>query len=84
VVLFAVLRTLTGALPFSGHMLFLTYSLLTTPVRWYQVVAVLLIAETTGFKLGVWHDFASWSIGLATGLACAGVYALLGGRSVRR
>ncbi|HET7462872.1 MAG TPA: hypothetical protein VFJ82_16580 [Longimicrobium sp.] len=78
VVIFATLRTLTGALPFSGHMLFLTYSILTTRVRWYLAVAALLIAETTWFKLVVWHDLASWSIGLAAGLACAGVYALLG------
>lgn len=82
VVVFAVLRTLTGALPFSGHMLFLTHSLLTTPSRWYRAVAVLLIAETTWFKLGMWNDFASWSIGLAAGLACAGAHALLGRRRV--
>jgi hypothetical protein len=80
VTLLAEVRTLTGALPFSGHMLFLTYSLLTTRPLWYRVVAILLIAETTWFKLGMWSDLRSWSLGLACGLAAAAVYAFLGKR----
>jgi hypothetical protein len=82
VTVLAVLRTLTGALPFSGHMLFLVYSLLTTPRLWYRVVALLLIVETTWFKLGIWSDVLSWSLGLAAGLVSAALYAFLGRRGV--
>jgi hypothetical protein len=80
VVTLAIIRTLTGALPFSGHMLFLVYTLFTTPRRGYRWLALALIAETTAFKLAVWGDVWSWSLGLAGGLACAGVHAWLGRR----
>jgi hypothetical protein len=78
VVVLAVARTVTGLLPFSGHMLFLTYSLLTTRERLYQAIAVLLLVETTWFKLGLWSDLRSWSIGLVAGLAAAGAWAVAG------
>jgi len=84
VTLLAVLRTLTGALPFSGHMLVLTYSLLTTPRAWYRAVALLLVAETTWFKLGIWADWRSWSLGLVAGLAAAALHALLARRTAAR
>jgi hypothetical protein len=58
-------------LPFSGHMLFLTYSGLTTTARWYRWLALVLLAETTVFKLWVWRDVYSWSLGLVIGLVAA-------------
>lgn len=78
VTVLSMVRAVNGVLPFSGHMLFLTYTLLTTPSRWYRAAALVLLFGTTWFKLAEWNDFASWSIGLATGLASAGAYALLG------
>lgn len=53
--------------PFSGHMLFLTYTLLTARARWYAWLAVALIMETSFFKLVLWHDRESWLLGLALG-----------------
>jgi hypothetical protein len=53
--------------PFSGHMLFLTYTLLTARARWYAWLAVALIAETSFFKLVLWRDQRSWMIGLVLG-----------------
>lgn len=70
-------------LPFSGHMLFLTYTLLTSRECWYRWVAAVLIAETTVFKLLLWRDRASWTIGLACGLAAGAFVLVLESRSRR-
>jgi hypothetical protein len=64
-----------GVLPFSGHMLFLTYSGLTVRARGYRWLVGLLLLETTVFKLWLWRDPQSWSLGLGLGLA-AGLAAL--------
>ena len=58
-------------LPFSGHMLFLTYTILTTRDRPYRWLALGLLVETTLFKLGLWSDPRSWSIGLLVGAIAA-------------
>ena len=58
-------------LPFSGHMLFLTHTALTTRARRYQAVAAALIVETTIFKLWIWQDARTWAIGLTGGLLTA-------------
>jgi hypothetical protein len=72
VVLFSFLRFALGAiLPFSGHMLFLTYSGVTTGQRWYRWLALALILETTFFKLWLWDDAQSWLVGLFIGLGAA-------------
>lgn len=47
----AAVRSVTGALPFSGHMLFLTYVLFAVPSRWYRLLASALWLETAYFKL---------------------------------
>lgn len=59
-------------LPFSGHMLFLTYSSLTPPAtRGYRLLAAALLIETTVFKLWIWRDPRSWALGLVLGLLAA-------------
>lgn len=61
-----------GLLPFSGHMLFLSYSALTPPAtRGYRVLALALLIETTIFKLWIWRDPRSWGLGLVLGLLAA-------------
>lgn len=73
----ALLRALPFLpLPFSGHMLFLVYSLLTTRSAAYRWVAAVLVLETTVFKLVVWGDWYTWSIGVI----CACVLAFFYGR----
>jgi hypothetical protein len=68
----AFLRFVLGTiLPFSGHMLFLTYTGITTPQRWYRWLALALIVETTAFKLWLWRDRYSWSLGLLIGIVAA-------------
>lgn len=59
--------------PFSGHMLFFAYSGLTTRSTAYRWLALALAAETTWFKLALWRDAASWSLGIAAGVALAAV-----------
>ena len=59
--------------PFSGHMLFLTYTLLTARARWYGWLAAALIIETSFFKLVLWHDQRSWMIGLVLGAVAGAV-----------
>ncbi|MGH7461097.1 MAG: hypothetical protein ACREMA_08720 [Longimicrobiales bacterium] len=64
---------LAPVLPFSGHMMFLTYSGLTTRTAGYRLLALLLLAETTWFKLWLWRDSATWSVGLILGIVAAGI-----------
>ncbi|MEO5816279.1 MAG: hypothetical protein ABIT20_13470 [Gemmatimonadaceae bacterium] len=63
-------------LPFSGHMLFLTYTAITVNAAGYRWLAVVLLIETTIFKLILWRDPASWSVGLGLG-AAAGIIAMM-------
>jgi hypothetical protein len=72
----AAARFFGAVVPVSGHMLFLVYSAVTTPNRWYQLLAVALIIETTIFKLGVWGDPTTWGLGAAAGLVAGGLYRL--------
>lgn len=55
-------------LPFSGHMLFLTYTLITSRSAWYRWFAAALIVETSVFKLLLWRDAQSWMAGLLLGI----------------
>ena len=72
VVALSAIRFVVGpALPFSGHMLFLTYSGLVSRRRGYRWLALVLIAETTVFKFWEWHDPGSWAVGLAVGVVAA-------------
>jgi len=72
----AVIRFVTSGLlaPFSGHMLFLTYTGITVRASSYRWLVALLLVETTIFKLVLWRDPKSWGLGLALG-ALAGVVA---------
>ena len=64
-----------GVLPYSGHMLFLTYAVF-SPGTWsLRIVALGLIATTSIFKLLLWHDARTWSLGLVAGLALAAIRA---------
>lgn len=69
----AFARFVFGAvLPFSGHMLFLSYALLTARgACGFRLLAVVLLVETTVFKLWIWQDTTSWALGLALGVLAA-------------
>ena len=74
VFLLAVLRFATGHwLPFSGHMLFLTYSGATTRSATYRWFAAALALETAWFKFALWHDPRSFWLGVIGGALAAGV-----------
>jgi hypothetical protein len=60
-----------GVLPYSGHMLFLSYAAATPGRPGLRLAALALIAMTTWFKLVLWHDPRSWLLGLVAGLALA-------------
>jgi hypothetical protein len=75
VFLLSFLRFVSGQfLPFSGHMLFLTYSGLVTRRTGYRLLTLGLLVETTIFKLWLWRDPTSWALGLAIGLIAAVIY----------
>ncbi|HJR65786.1 MAG TPA: hypothetical protein VJ802_05120 [Gemmatimonadaceae bacterium] len=72
VVFMAALRGIgVPGLPFSGHTLFLAYSGIVTRHRGYRVLALLLMLETTVFKLWLWRDPKSWGLGIAIGVLLA-------------
>ena len=58
-----------GGVPASGHTLFLTHAFVTVRDWRWRVIALSLLAMTTWFKLALWHDPRSWSVGIAAGLA---------------
>ena len=75
----AAVRTV-GVLPFSGHVLFLVHTGLTARgpgATAYRILAAVFLLETTWFKLRIWHDPTSWSLGIAAGLASAAAYFLV-------
>ncbi len=73
-----------GILPFSGHMLFLTYAVAETPERGMRALAALLLLGTTAFKLWIWRDSWSWGWGLGMGIAAALLHAWLAAQGRRR
>jgi hypothetical protein len=60
-----------GVLAYSGHMLFLSYAVATPGSRVLRLIAAGLIVMTSVFKLVLWHDARSWSLGIALGLGLA-------------
>jgi hypothetical protein len=76
-VVLGAVRFVGPVVPFSGHMLFFAYSALTTRSTAYRWLAVVLAAETTWFKLLLWRDFASWSLGIAAGVVLAAAHVLV-------
>ena len=66
-----------GVLPYSGHMLFLSYAVATPGARVLRVVAAALFVMTSVFKLLLWNDATSWSLGIAAGLTLAALRAVL-------
>jgi hypothetical protein len=69
-----------GILPYSGHMLFLSYAAAAPGPRPLRVIALALIAMTSYFKLVLWHDARTWSLGLVAGLTLAALRAILARR----
>jgi hypothetical protein len=78
VILLAASRMWIAVIPFSGHMLLLTYAGLTGRKIWFRIIAALLILHATYIKFFVWGDFLTWSVGLAGGLIAAWLYAKVG------
>ena len=80
----ALARFVIGeVLPFSGHMLFFAYTLLTTRETWYRSLCLLLILETTWFKLHVWKDWKTWAVGSVSGLVFGVAWWVFGKRKRR-
>jgi hypothetical protein len=67
-----------GMLPFSGHMLFFTHTMLTTDSKVYRLFAGLLILETTYIKLRIWEDYKSWGLGTCLGILSGVAYSIVG------
>lgn len=80
-VVLGAVRFVGPVVPFSGHMLFFAYSALATRSTAYRWLALALAAETTWFKLVLWRDFASWSLGIAAGVMLATLRIILVRRS---
>jgi hypothetical protein len=51
-------------LPYSGHVLFILYSMISTRNRNYRILAGIMFAITTFFKIFIWHDYFSWLAGM--------------------
>jgi hypothetical protein len=81
IVTVALARFVIGEVfPFSGHMLFFVYALLTARERWYRILCTLLILETTWFKLYIWNDWRTWTMGTVAGLLSGGAWLMVGKR----
>ena len=73
-----------GVLPYSGHMLFLTFVALTAGDRGFRWTALVLLAVSSWFKLALWHDWRSWSLGVTLGVMFAVARGLISSRTNRR
>ena len=60
-------RMVVMPLPFSGHLTLLTYAILASEMRSLRWIAVGLWIHATIFKLAVWHDPLTWSLGIGIG-----------------
>ena len=76
-VVLGAIRFAGPVVPFSGHMLFFVYAALTTRSMRFLALIVVLIAETSWFKLVLWRDPRSWALGIATGAALAAARILI-------
>jgi len=76
-VVLGAIRFVGPLVPFSGHMLFFTYAALTLRSVRFQALILVLIAETTWFKLVLWRDPRSWALGIAVGAALAAARILI-------
>ncbi|MBB4639663.1 hypothetical protein [Longimicrobium terrae] len=70
-VIAAALRLLSPAVPWSGHMVFYTYSAFTTRSLPYALLMLVLAGSATWFKLVLWDDPWSWGLGIVLGLFLA-------------
>jgi hypothetical protein len=70
-VLAGALRLLSPAVPWSGHMVFYTYSAFTTRSLPYALLMLVLAGSATWFKLVLWDDPWSWGLGIVLGLFLA-------------
>ena len=67
-----------GDVPFiSGHMLLLSYALLSSKSRIVRISALLVLAQTLYLKYFVWHDFVTSNAGIVLGCALALLASLL-------
>ncbi len=69
--LIAMSRMVVAFIPFSGHMVFLAYTFMSTKSNWYRVFAMMLLLDTTYFKWIVWGSFLNWGFGLAIAITLA-------------
>lgn len=67
VVSIAIARFYGSSIPPSGHAVFLTHSLITISNRYYRLAALSMLIVTIGLKIS-WHDYASWSYGIVSGV----------------
>ena len=51
-------------LPYSGHVVFVLYSMITTRNKTYRILAGIMFAVVTFFKIYIWHDYFSWLAGM--------------------
>lgn len=78
VCLVAAARIFSPALPMSGHALFLGYSFLTIPNRWYRLASGAAFLHAGWLKMVVWNEAGSFLGGALVGAMLAGI-ALRGG-----
>lgn len=51
-------------LPYSGHVVFILYSWVSTKNKMYRIFAGIVFAITTFFKMYIWHDYFTWLSGM--------------------
>jgi hypothetical protein len=71
VVLLTASRIFVAVIPVSGHSLFLTYSGMTVPARWFRLIAVLMFVHACAVKVFMWGDFMTLGLGIAVGWVAA-------------
>jgi hypothetical protein len=70
-----------GIIPYSGHVLFLTFVAISSNHRTILWSAIGLLVVASWFKLSLWNDCRSWSLGLMLGVLLAIVRRVAVGRT---
>jgi hypothetical protein len=80
VVILSALRAINSLafiLPYSGHMLFLSYLAVTIKSQKLRIFIFILLVSTTIFKVIIWKDYFTWINGMILSMPFISLYLLL-------
>lgn len=66
-------RMIYTATPFSGHMVLLTYGVMSSSSNKVRLFVIVMLIHTTFLKLIMWGDYSTWLIGAGIGFTLSAI-----------